>query len=311
MANAMKQNTDSVNSKTISRTSQSPVQNTPNSSLYLPVQIFEAVHLNAYNPEFIRTYVKISIKLEIEHLASSQYQREAFSNEEILNSKRFVTSVNKYQKLLETLWKEARWIIDHINNLREKDKSNNQASYNTLTLNALRSFLTESMIKSKFIKGQSVTSQDLAVFPSTPFCARCSQKSNIYNQITKLPSQITASQQQQDCMCLVKPFDSVSDSVSDAFSSSLEEDIHSMMMNSDLNTIMLKKVAQHQQPMNNTQPDNNTTTTNYNNVYNLVTRLAKTDLNLPNFKPVKMFEDFSSDANEEEESRSSGPNQPR
>ena len=40
------------------------------------------------------------------------------------------------------------------------------------------------------------------------------------------------------------------------------------------------------------------------NVYNLVTRLAKTELNLPAFES-KMIEDFSSDANEEEESRSS------
>jgi hypothetical protein len=82
MANAMK-NTDSIKCQTLFSDSL------PN-SLYLPVQIFEAIHLHTYNPEFIKTYVKISIKLEIEHLASSQYQREAFSNEEILNSKRFV-----------------------------------------------------------------------------------------------------------------------------------------------------------------------------------------------------------------------------
>jgi len=50
-------------------------------AVYLPVSMFEANSLDAYNPRFIREYVKVSIKLEIEHLASSQYQREAFSKE--------------------------------------------------------------------------------------------------------------------------------------------------------------------------------------------------------------------------------------
>jgi hypothetical protein len=94
-------------------------------AVYLPVSMFEANSLDAYNPRFIREYVKVSIKLEIEHLASSQYQREAFSKEEVCNSKRFVTSVNKYQKRLEEIWKESRWIVKHISELRDKDRQAN------------------------------------------------------------------------------------------------------------------------------------------------------------------------------------------
>ena len=94
-------------------------------------------------------------------------------------------------------------------------------------------------------------------------------------------------------MCLAKPFDSASDSVSDAFSSSLEEDVHSVMVG-DLSAVVLKKAEALNSAVG--VPDKN--------VYNLVTRLAKTELNLPAFES-KMIEDFSSDANEEEESRSS------
>jgi len=99
---------------------------------YIPISIFEANSLEAYNPMFIREYVKVSIKLEIEHLASCQYQREAFSKEEVCNSKRFITCVNKYQMRLEEIWKNSRWIVDHISDLRDKENKTNTLRVSTL-----------------------------------------------------------------------------------------------------------------------------------------------------------------------------------
>lgn len=194
------------------------LSNEPNSNLvsleqnstnftYLPLQIFEAIYLDAYNVEFIRTYVQISIKLEIEHLASVQYQREAFDNLEVSKGKRFVTTVLKYQKMLEELWKSSRWIIQHINNLREKDNKQierQKEDQATLNLSVLKHFiLTET------------TTNHIKDF-ITPFCLKCSPKSNIYNQITSC------------CMCpnIKSNNNSSSDNVSDTFSSSLE-DVHS------------------------------------------------------------------------------------
>ena len=53
------------------------------SHTFLPVQFFEAISFYTYDEEFIRAYVRISVLLEIESLASLQFSREAFSNDEI------------------------------------------------------------------------------------------------------------------------------------------------------------------------------------------------------------------------------------
>lgn len=135
-----------------------------NQNTFLPVQIFEAIHLNSYGAEFIRFYVRMSILIEIECLASSQFQREAFSNDEILKSKKFFNTSNRFQKLLEELWKESRWIIEAINLARDKQTSPN-------SICALNQF--KSALNSYTLMLMSRTTS--------------SYKTNIYNQITKLP----------------------------------------------------------------------------------------------------------------------------
>src|SRR5690606_21200418 len=44
-----------------------------NSFIYLPVQMFAALRLHAYNVDFSRAFVRISLKLEIENVAATQY----------------------------------------------------------------------------------------------------------------------------------------------------------------------------------------------------------------------------------------------
>lgn len=154
--------------------------------LYLPVLLFEAIHLSSYNLEFIRNYVKISIKLEIENLASNQFNREAFSNDEINCSKQISNLVAKYQKLLEDIWKESRWIIDCISNAR--DKTSSSPSY-LIQFNDLKRFFKNLIEKIENKK-------------SSTYCCTCKSdtnnnnlldlntfnKKNIYNQITQLPN---------------------------------------------------------------------------------------------------------------------------
>lgn len=140
------------------------------SYFYLPVQVFEALNLSAYESEFIQVYSSTSVKLEIEHLASIQYSREAFSNDEILNSKRIANLVSKYQKSLEELWKDSRWLIEAINNAR--DKPNQPSNANLLILSDLKELCKRNIKKNNDDEDEALNIND---------------KKNIYNQVTKLP----------------------------------------------------------------------------------------------------------------------------
>ncbi len=90
---------------------------------YLPVHIFEALHLYSYNEDFLKTYVRISLKLEIESIAATQYRREAFSKDEVIAGEKILAVVNAYQKRLEEMWRDSRWIVEWINYAREKPTS--------------------------------------------------------------------------------------------------------------------------------------------------------------------------------------------
>ena len=142
--------------------------------IHLPVQLFEAVHLGAYNLDFIKTYVKISIKLELEFFASNQFYREAFSNDEIDLAKKILSLVSKYQRSLEDIWKQSRWIINCINNARDKA---NQQSQSSIRFPDLKNFME---------KVQENNQKNV--------CCNCHfdynnniDRKNIYNHITQLP----------------------------------------------------------------------------------------------------------------------------
>lgn len=156
--------------------------------IYFPVQMFEAVHLNAYDLEFIKTYVKISIKLEIESLASNQYNREAFSNDEINASKRILNLVSKYQKTLEETWKDYRWLIEAINTAREKDKSQSQQlqTNQTILISDIKLFIRSINKNREKIKFLNCCKCFLEIFFSKQ--SEIYSKKDIYNQISMLPS---------------------------------------------------------------------------------------------------------------------------
>ena len=154
---------------------------------FIPLYIFEAIHLNNYFHDFVQVYARISIKLEIEQLALTQYQREAFSNEEIVNSKRISNLIDQYQKNLEQLWKDSRWIIDMVNCLREKLTSFTQLSTSQpifmLQISDLKLFCKK--FEKRFTFNPSDSSSKIAKIE--PMQILENSKVNIYNQITQLP----------------------------------------------------------------------------------------------------------------------------
>ena len=100
----------------------SSLNDSANRYLYIPVQMFEVQNMMSYDKSFIKAYSKLSAIFEIEYQAALQFQREAFSNDEINLTKQKLNSITKHQQKLEEVWKESRWILDVINNARDRVK---------------------------------------------------------------------------------------------------------------------------------------------------------------------------------------------
>lgn len=119
--------------------------NTNNQFIYMPVQVFEALHLLAYNTSLLRTYIRISLILEIESLAANQYSREAFLNEETTMAKKIIALLADYHKQHEEVWKDSRWIVEWINYAREKPTSSaSQLSYTSSSYQNLQAIHSNS-----------------------------------------------------------------------------------------------------------------------------------------------------------------------
>jgi hypothetical protein len=167
------------------------------SYFYLPVQIFEAQHLYAYNIEFLKIYVRISLRLEIEYLAANQFNRESFSNDEINLSKKILDLVVNYQKKHEEMWKDSRWIVDSINLARDKSiikNNNNNSNINSnyfIRVVDLKDFISK--LRTKTTKFTFKCEMCKSIINSIDFCyADDNLKRNIFNQISKMPN---------DCEC--------------------------------------------------------------------------------------------------------------
>ncbi|XP_074648246.1 ankyrin repeat and fibronectin type-III domain-containing protein 1-like isoform X2 [Tubulanus polymorphus] len=90
-------------------------------SIALPVQVFEIVHMSAYENEFISRYSRLSSILEMDMHLSQQALREAFSDEEIADAKDRLEKLSNCQSRLEGIWKGMRWTMDIISYGRDKN----------------------------------------------------------------------------------------------------------------------------------------------------------------------------------------------
>ncbi|KAH9514239.1 Ankyrin-repeat and fibronectin type III domain-containing 1 [Bulinus truncatus] len=89
---------------------------------FLPVQIFESIHMQAYLPEFFSLYARLSARVEMDGVLAQQGHREAFSLEELNKAKEQVQMTADLQKNIDKIWKCARWIRDITTYARNREK---------------------------------------------------------------------------------------------------------------------------------------------------------------------------------------------
>ncbi|XP_060521870.1 ankyrin repeat and fibronectin type-III domain-containing protein 1 isoform X2 [Cylas formicarius] len=88
--------------------------------LSLPIQVFEMIHLNTYQPSIVRKYSKLSCLLELDAATASHLHREAFSNSEVAVARERLAKLQDLQSRLNSVWKSVRWLMDVISFARDR-----------------------------------------------------------------------------------------------------------------------------------------------------------------------------------------------
>ena len=87
----------------------------------VPVQTFEMINTNTYQPDIMRSYARVSSILEMESFISSQTTREALSPAESKTAKERQGRVAEFQQSVDSCWRNARWVLDTIQLARDKN----------------------------------------------------------------------------------------------------------------------------------------------------------------------------------------------
>ena len=87
----------------------------------IPVQTFEMINTNTYQPEIMRTYARVSSILEMETFICLQSAREAMSPSESKLAKERQASVSGFQQAVDIQWHNARWVLDVVQVARDKN----------------------------------------------------------------------------------------------------------------------------------------------------------------------------------------------
>ncbi|KAI2804518.1 Ankyrin-repeat and fibronectin type III domain-containing 1 [Blomia tropicalis] len=88
--------------------------------IYLPLKIFELIHMNTYQPNFTGRYSRISAMLESDIMVAQQAQREAFSSAEVKTAKARVNQLQEFQTQLDEYCRSMRWIMDVVAFARDR-----------------------------------------------------------------------------------------------------------------------------------------------------------------------------------------------
>lgn len=88
---------------------------------YLPLKVFELIHLFLYQNDIARRHFELSCTLELELAIASQASREAFSAEEVELAKIRLTKLQKIADDCKDLWKAMNWIGDLIKFAQDKN----------------------------------------------------------------------------------------------------------------------------------------------------------------------------------------------
>ncbi|KAH9413373.1 Ankyrin-repeat and fibronectin type III domain-containing 1 [Dermatophagoides pteronyssinus] len=88
--------------------------------LFLPLKIFELIHMNTYQRRFTGQYWRLSALLELDIIAAQQAQREAFSKSEVTESKIRLNQLLEFQTQLDEHCRSMRWIMDVVSYARDR-----------------------------------------------------------------------------------------------------------------------------------------------------------------------------------------------
>jgi hypothetical protein len=112
--------------------------------------IFLVQHLSN-NYRFISQYSRVSICLDFELICAQQSQREAFSMNELDESRYRLNHLLTCQQDLDDIWRSSRWLVDVINCAKDK-------SYAGISLKSWLSFQTASNVQLKITTSDSSSS---------------------------------------------------------------------------------------------------------------------------------------------------------
>ncbi|OTF79743.1 hypothetical protein BLA29_002675, partial [Euroglyphus maynei] len=91
--------------------------------LFLPLKIFELIHMNTYQRRFTGQYWRLSALLELDIIAAQQAQREAFSKSEVTESRIRLNQLLEFQTQLDDHCRSMRWIMDVVAYARDRQIS--------------------------------------------------------------------------------------------------------------------------------------------------------------------------------------------
>lgn len=87
---------------------------------YLPLKVFELVHLFLYQNDIARKHFELSCTLELELVAATLASREAFSTDEVELAKLRLEKLQQIADACKDLWKTMNWIGDLIKFAQDK-----------------------------------------------------------------------------------------------------------------------------------------------------------------------------------------------
>ncbi|CAF3293767.1 unnamed protein product [Rotaria socialis] len=140
----------------------SPSNHSLASFIYLPVYIFEVFQHLSNNYRFICQYSRISICLDFELIYAQQNQREAFSINELDETRYRLNNLLSCQQDLDDIWRLSRWLVHVINCAKDKTYSgiSLQPFQSSTNLNNIKSDRSPSL-KSPFNSTKYLIKQNL------------------------------------------------------------------------------------------------------------------------------------------------------
>ncbi|CAF4778601.1 unnamed protein product [Rotaria sp. Silwood1] len=100
-----------------------PSNHSLTSFIYLPIYIFEVFQHLSNNYRFICQYSRVSICLDFELIYAQQNQREAFSINELDETRYRLNHLLSCQQDLDDIWRSTRWLVHVINCAKDKTYS--------------------------------------------------------------------------------------------------------------------------------------------------------------------------------------------